>query len=52
MKALRTPADLRSRARRYRWMAKRIIDPRAIDALLEMATEYDELAQDLEDEQG
>jgi hypothetical protein len=47
--ALQTASDLRQRAMRYRAIAERMIDARTIEALLNLANEYDEAAQRLED---
>jgi hypothetical protein len=48
---MKTPHELRSEAQRYRQLVAGINDRRAIEALNELATEYDELAGHLEREQ-
>jgi hypothetical protein len=40
--------ELRAAAQRYREIGKRITDPRTIDALAELAQEYDRKADEME----
>jgi hypothetical protein len=40
--------ELRAAAQRYREIGKRITDPRTIDALAELAREYDRKADEME----
>jgi hypothetical protein len=40
--------ELRAAAQRYREIGKRITDPRTIDALAELAQEYDRRADEME----
>ena len=40
------PDELRRRASRYRDLASRMIDPRAVEALRELADEYEARAED------
>ena len=40
--------ELRAAAQRYRGIGKRITDPRTIDALAELAQEYDRKADEME----
>jgi hypothetical protein len=42
------PEELRAVAQRYREIGKRITDPRTIDALAELAQEYDRKADEME----
>jgi hypothetical protein len=42
------PYALRAKAEHYRQLASGILDPKAIEALLELADEYDALAAELE----
>jgi hypothetical protein len=42
------PEELRAAAQRYREIGKRIIDPHTIDALAELAREYDRQADEME----
>ena len=42
------PEALRAKAEHYRELATDIMDPKAIEALLELADEYDALAAELE----
>jgi Protein of unknown function (DUF2934) len=48
---MKTPHELRREAQRYRQLATDIDDRRAIEALRELAAEYEELAVVLEREQ-
>ncbi len=48
MAAPATPAELREKANRYRALAIQITDERTMDALLELANEYDEMADRLD----
>ena len=41
------PHELRERAERYRRMALQVTDPRTIEALNELADEYEEMAAKL-----
>ena len=47
---MQNPRDLRAAAERYRQMARKITDQRAIDALYELAAEYEAKAAMLEAE--
>jgi hypothetical protein len=42
------PGELRAAAQRYREIGKRITDPRTIDALAELAQEYERMADEIE----
>ena len=42
------PEELRAAAQRYREIGKRITDPATIDALAELAQEYDRKADEME----
>jgi len=46
------PAELREKAERYRRMALHLIDPRTVEALNELAQQYNEVASKLEKRNG
>jgi Protein of unknown function (DUF2934) len=45
---MRNASDLRQRAERYRGMRRQISDPRAVQAMCELASEYEMTAAELE----
>jgi hypothetical protein len=47
-----SPRELRVQAQHYRELARTIIDPRAVEAALELAAEYEALAAQLEAKAG
>ena len=47
---MRTPHDLRMAAQKYRAMAVQIFDPKAVQALISLAVEYQMTAKRIEQE--
>ena len=47
---MRTPHDLRMAAQKYRAMAVQIFDPKAVQALISLAVEYEMTAKQIEPE--
>lgn len=43
-----SPRELREKAEHYRQLATNVTDPQAVEAALELAAEYEELAAELE----
>jgi hypothetical protein len=44
----RTPKELREKAAHYRDLSRMVADRQAMDALLDLAAEYEQVASDLE----